>query len=80
MSILQKNKYIKIALSNKLKERGLRKSDVVKEANAEGINITNAKLSNYFKYNIKKGMPYLTEKDIMWLCLKFSVSINILVE
>lgn len=76
LSLIRTNRKIKSLLVFKFREEGLLNRDVIRDAKDFGYNISEASLSKYInKEEITTGS--LTEKDVVFLCARWGVDINI---
>ena len=65
--------YLKLVFAGK----NLKAADVVKDANEKGVKtITKEKLSRYLN-NDKPVTGFPTQRDILWLCARYSVKVKL---
>lgn len=79
MSIIKQSKDIADAIFKRITELNLTLQDVIEDAeNKCGKRIHKAQLSRYL--NHKFDMPTLTENDILWICIRYGIDVNLNIE
>lgn len=76
-SIVKDSKTIYKFLIQRVKELGLRPTDIIKDAEALGVKIESASLSKYLKHGNIKGA--LSEELIIWLSIRYGIDVYLMV-
>jgi len=76
IDIVLSSDVIKKSLLRRFKELSLSHTNVVRDAREKGLELTNSHLSVYFS-NPSPVSGYPTQKHILWLCLRYDISIGL---
>jgi len=76
IDIILSSDVIKKSLLKRFKELSLSHTDVVRDAREKGLRLTDSHLSVYFN-NSPPVLGYPTQKHILWLCLRYDISIGL---
>lgn len=74
--IIRSSSRIRQLLIDRFKELGLKAIDVIADAKEKGLILNEAGYSRYFSNDLKNG-NVLTQYQILWLCVRYNVIIDI---
>lgn len=70
MGLIQQQQTIRIELEKRIKELGLKHTDIIKDAKARGYKLSSSNISKYFK---NSPLYNLRDEDIIWLAYRYGI-------
>ena len=75
--IIKNSTRIRTLLKDRFVELNKSHSDIVKDARARGVEITNSSLGRFMNHGNVKST--LSQEDIVWLCFRYGIEIQLMV-